>query len=354
MRDLPGAADLRRFRIICELTAAVTFLLIVVGGVVRVSESGLGCGPAGSGTEGWPLCGGQVIPLIGDLNRIVEFTHRVLAGIVVVLIGMLALRAYRGLRQLSWPLRGSLLAGVLVLVQAGLGGLTVEHNLEDELVAAHLCLAMLLLALLLWLAVKARVEEGAEVAGPAPRGEPEAAARADAPRSLRPFAGAGAVLLLCAIVAGGYVAGTEEEGAENGAANGAHLACGEGIDAFPGCLDGRVLPFGESRLTDIQLTHRVSVYAATLAILLLVGVALRRGLRSRLLWVASSLLLLQLLLGALNVWLGEHPTLIVAHLTVATLLWSAVLLIAYRLAFAPEPAGARLRPPHAEASTVAA
>ena len=47
MRDLPGAADLRRFRIICELTAAVTFLLIVVGGVVRVSDSGLGCGPAG-------------------------------------------------------------------------------------------------------------------------------------------------------------------------------------------------------------------------------------------------------------------------------------------------------------------
>ena len=35
---------------------AMMFLLIVVGGVVRVSDSGLGCGAEGSGTDGWPLC----------------------------------------------------------------------------------------------------------------------------------------------------------------------------------------------------------------------------------------------------------------------------------------------------------
>ena len=49
-------------------------------------------------------------------------------------------------------------AGALVLIQAGLGGLTVEHSLDDELVAAHLGLAMLLLGLLLWLGAKARSE----------------------------------------------------------------------------------------------------------------------------------------------------------------------------------------------------
>ena len=46
-------------------------------------------------------------------------------------------------------MRGSVAAGLLVLAQAALGGLTVEHGLEDELVAAHLGLAMLLLGLLL-------------------------------------------------------------------------------------------------------------------------------------------------------------------------------------------------------------
>ena len=122
----------------------------------------------------------------------------------------------------------------------------------------------------------------------------------------------------------------------------------------PSCLDGRIFPFGESRLTDIHLTHRAFVYAATAAILLLIGVAYRRGARSRLLPIAGLLLVCQVLLGALNVWLGEHPSLVVAHLTVATLLWSSVLLIAYTLAFAPAGARAARGAPRADASTVAA
>src|SRR4051794_18377960 len=166
-----GDAGLRRFRRLADLTALITFLLILVGGVVRVSESGLGCGPGGSGTEGWPLCGGSVIPLVGDENRLIEFSHRLLATVVVVLIALLCWRAYRDLhrrqtqtsgRDQAWAFRGSLIAGVLVLVQAGLGGLTVEHSLAEELVAAHLGAAMLLLGLLLWLGAKARSEAAAE------------------------------------------------------------------------------------------------------------------------------------------------------------------------------------------------
>ena len=38
--------------------------------------------------------------------------------------------------------------------------------------------------------------------------------------------------------------------------------------------------------------------------------------------------------------LEEHAALIVAHLIVATLLWSTVMLIAYTLAWSPAPAGA--------------
>jgi heme A synthase len=337
MDGRPGGGDeLRRFRRLADLTAVATFLLIVVGGVVRVSESGLGCGPGGSGTEGWPLCGGEVIPLVGDVNRIIEFSHRVLASVVTVLIALLAYRAYRGLRELHWPLRGSIAAGVLVLAQAGLGGLTVENSLDEELVAAHLGLAMVLLGLLLWLDLRARA---AGQTGPQPL------------RGMKSIAAVAVGLLLGAIVAGGYMAGTEEEGVSEAKPNiaGAHLACGE---QFPGCLNSGALPLGESRLTDIHLTHRVLVYGATLAILALIAVAYRRGARDWALAVAGFLLLCQLVLGALNVWLGEHAALIVAHLTVATLLWSSVLLIAYRLAWAPAPAVARA--PRADASTVAA
>jgi heme A synthase len=332
-----GADELRRFRRLADLTILVTFALIILGGIVRVSESGLGCGPGGSGAQGWPLCNGSAIPFFDNTEVIVEFSHRALAAIVTGLIVALSWVAYRHLRELRWPLRASLAAAALVLVQAGLGGLTVERSLAEELVAAHLGLAMLLLALLLWITVRARAEitasESAAGAG-GPSGEGPAESQV---RGLKPFATAAAVLLLCAIVAGGYVAGTEEEGVNSAQRNinGAHLACGK---QFPGCLNQGAFPFGESRLSDIHLTHRAFVYGATFAILLLLGVAVARGSRSRLLGVAALLLVAQVLLGALNVWLGEHAALIVAHLATATLLWGAVILIASRLALSPVPA----------------
>ncbi|HEX2358448.1 MAG TPA: COX15/CtaA family protein [Solirubrobacterales bacterium] len=347
-----GGDALRRFRRLADLTIVATFGLILLGGIVRVSESGLGCGPGGSGTEGWPLCNGSAVPFFHDTEVIIEFSHRVLAAVVTALIALLVWTAYRHLRERRWPLRASLWAAGLVLVQAALGGLTVEHSLDEELVAAHLGLAMILIGLMLWIAVRAR----GELAAREEDGPDRAAAVTSSPvRGLKPFAAAAAVLLLCAIVAGGYVAGTEEEGVHGAGrnVNGAHLACG---DQFPGCLNQGALPFGESRLSDIHLTHRAFVYAATIAILALLGVAFARGSRSRLLALAAALLACQLLLGALNVWLGEHATLIVAHLVTATLLWSTVLLIAYRLAWSPQPAGAAgaARAAPAGASTAAA
>jgi heme A synthase len=343
-----GREQLRRFRRLADLTALVTFLLILVGGVVRVSDSGLGCGPGGSGTEGWPLCGGDVIPLVGDENTLIEFSHRALAAVVVVLIGLLCWQAYRLARRAGgatngWAFRGSIAAGVIVLAQAGLGGLTVEHSLKEELVAAHLGTAMLLLALLLWLGFKARSALAIEADEPV---RPPI-------RSLKPYAATAAVLLLCAIVAGGYMAGTEEEGVNEVGPNiaGAHLACGH---QFPTCGDGKFLPFGNNRLTDIHLTHRVFVYAATIAIIVLLSVAFARGSRDRLLAPAALLLICQLLLGALNVWLGEHAMLIVGHLVMATLLWAAVVSIAYRVAWLPAPSPTRERAPRAKASAATA
>ena len=348
-----GGDALRRFRRLADLTAVVTFLLIIVGGVVRVSDSGLGCGPGGSGTKGWPLCGGDVIPLVGDENTLIEFSHRALATVVVVLIALLCWRAYRDLRHKrrpqtpppdqSWAFRGSIAAGVLVLIQAGLGGLTVEHSLKEELVAAHLGTAMLLFALLLWLSFKAR-SEGALESGQPVR-QPV--------RGLKPYAATAAILLLGAIVAGGYMAGTEEKGVNEAGPNvaGAHMACGK---MFPECGSGKFLPFGNNRLTDIHLTHRVFVYAATIAIIVLLSVAFARGARDRLLALAALLLLCQVLLGALNVWLGEHGPLIVAHLATATLLWGAIISIACRLAWLPSPSSTRERAPRAHASAATA
>jgi heme A synthase len=332
-----GAGDLRRLRLFLTITIVATFALIVVGGVVRITDSGLGCGPAGSGLEGWPLCGGRALPLVEE-NAVIEFSHRALASIVVVLILICVWQA-RKLPGATFLRRGTVAALGLVLAQAVLGGLTVENNLEEVFVAAHLGLAMLLLGTLIVLHWAAAREQG--VAAPQLSG-----------RGLRPLATAASALVLATVVAGGVIAGTEEEGVKNGVVNGAHLACGE---QFPGCLGhGDPLPFGQyGHLVDIQLTHRALVYATSLTVLALLGLAARRRVWSRELTALSLLLVIQVLLGALNVWLGKHPALIVAHLTTGTLLWAAAVSTTLRLSPVPQTAS-RPRATEPETSVVPA
>ena len=311
------ADDLARFRRLTGVTIAATFILILIGGIVRVSDSGLGCGPADSGTHGWPLCEGGLLPA-ASAESVIEYSHRVSAAVVGVLILVLAWRAWRTLRPHTRLVRGTIGAGVLVLAQAGLGGLTVEEGLHEYLVAAHLGLAMVLLGVLIALH---------RLASPATPRTPSS-------RSLRATTGVASVLVLATIVAGGLVAGTEGEGTPNEPVLGAHTACGE---QFPACLD-RFMPFGIDRLVDIQLTHRLFMYLAALAVLAMTALALRQGVRRPAFWLASVLLVAQIALGAANVLLGKHAGLIAAHLMLGTALWGVVVAAASSLLPASAPA----------------
>jgi heme A synthase len=298
-------------------TAIATFVLIIVGGVVRVSDSGLGCGPAGSGFHGWPFCNGDVAPGM-DLNSVVEYTHRALAGVVSIMIVSIVVLAWRRHREYLVP-AVALLA--LILAQAALGGATVEDNLEEAYVAAHLGLAMLLLGGLLYLY---RNVSGATLTDGGP--------------GMRVLAVAASVAVLCTIVAGGYMAGTQNYGrADYQLGDGAHHACGK---EFPTC-NGEFMPFGKARLVDIHLTHRAFMYIAVLLVTSLVVVALRRGVLTRYAWGLLGLLALQVLVGALNVWLDEYELMILLHLALGTLLWATTLGLALQLAPARERAPRR-------------
>jgi heme A synthase len=326
---------LTRFRRLAGLTVVATFALILIGGVVRVSDSGLGCGAAGSGTHGWPLCEGGLLPAASAESGI-EFAHRVAAGIVTILIAALCWQALRRLREHTWLVRGSIGAGVLVLAQATLGGLTVEEGLHEALVAAHLGLAMLLLGLLV---VLRRAADPRAAAPPAAR-----------VRGLRPVTALASALVLATIVAGGYVAGTEKEGTPGEPVVGqAHVACGE---QFPGC-NGGFMPFGQSRLVDIQLVHRLFMYLAAISVLAMAALALLRRAPSRAFWLAALVLFGQVLLGAANVWAGKHAGLILAHLTLGTVLWGTVVYAGATLLPASRPLPDTVHRPEA-AGTAAA
>ena len=313
------------FRRLVAITYAATFGLVIVGGVVRLSDSGLGCGPAGSGVQGWPLCRGDILPGL-ELNAIIEYSHRAVAAGVGLLFIALAFWAWRRLR-FSHPgvLRAALAGVALVIVQGLLGAATVELNLDELLVAAHLGLAMLLLAVLLYMwhgtAGASAEAPQASAAGP----------------GLRRLGAAASVAVLVTIMAGGYMAGTQKHGRTDEVAGaGAHHACGTD---FPAC-NGSFMPFGQSALVDVHLTHRAFMYVAVVLVVALAAWTLRRrpG-RAAVRYAAGSLavLALQVLLGAVNVWVPEeYEVLVLAHLAAGTLLWVSVLGLTLALRPAPE------------------
>lgn len=326
------AEELSRYRRLVTATIVATFALILIGGVVRVSDSGLGCGPAGSGIQGWPLCEGSVIPE-ASAESIIEFSHRIAAGVVLVLIALVAWRAIRHLRAHRAIVRGSVAAALLVLAQAGLGGLTVEQGLEEELVAAHLGLAMVFVGLMLLLR---RASSPAAQAAQTPSDE--------SARGLRATTAVAAFLVLATIVAGGYVAGTEKHGTPGAPLGGqAHVACGTGFSAdnFPAC-NGQFLGFGQSRLADIQLAHRALMFLAAIAVIAMVALAVRRRAPSRAFVAAGVILVFQIALGAVNVWAGKHAGLIIGHLVLGTALWSTVVYATATLLPVSVPASERV------------
>jgi heme A synthase len=332
---------LLRFRRLVDAAILATFLLVVVGGVVRVSESGLGCGPAGSGLRGWPLCEGRLVPG-ADPETAIEYTHRVLATVVVVLLVAIVWQAARRFRDRRGLLAAGAVAVALVLFQAVLGGLTVEHGLDSALVAAHLGAAMLLLAVLIWISAAARAAAAQAAAGPS---TPAASPRPPAPGATarRAPLAAGVVacaLLLATIVAGGVIAGTERHGAhEPGDEAGAHYACGM---EFPTC-NGAFLPFGEAKPIDIHLAHRGLMFLAVAAIAAFALLLARAG-AGRPAAAIAAVLAVQVALGALNVWLAESQLLVLAHLTVATALWVLVVWATVLCARGAAPPGVA-RPP---------
>ena len=278
----------RRFRLLAGITALSGYLQIVLGGLVRVSGSGLGC-------PDWPTCYGKPYPP-PNFHAIVEYSHRangVLFGLLVILTVVAGLWVYRGRRT---PITWLTVATLLTVVGEGLlGGQVVFQLLPPVLVLIHLAVALVILGLMVAIFM---------LAGP-----PGAAAIQD--RSISRLALLAVGLTYLMLLTGSSVVATS-----------ADLVC----KSWPLCGGGFTPDF--SGVAFFDMLHRLTVGAVSLLLLFLLTSVLRhhRHVPGVGLVAGGTLVLLvaQIALGALVAVTDEQAFAQGAHIVLASAVWAGV------------------------------
>jgi heme A synthase len=114
---------LNRLAAYAWLVVAANLFVIVWGAYVRASFSGDGCG------SHWPLCNGEVLPTTGLLKTVIELTHRLTSGAALLLVIGLVWRARREFPRGHRVRRGAFWSLVFILIEAGIGAALVKLNL---------------------------------------------------------------------------------------------------------------------------------------------------------------------------------------------------------------------------------
>jgi heme A synthase len=279
----------RRYTALAWTAAAATYLLIVLGAVVRITGSGMGCG------DHWPLCNGHLFPPLNDIGTVIEWSHRLVAALVSALVGGLAIYSWWLRRQVgsgipglspgvSRPSRAPFIALGLLILQVLLGAVTVKLELPPWTVILHLGTAIALLATLL-VAVR--------------------------PHPLSPsLFGRGGTMALLSLAFVTVLFGALT----------ANLGAAAACTGFPLC-NGQLWP-SAGGLAVVQWIHRLLAYALAAYVIV---VAVRPGGHGAW-WGVVALVALQVALGAATVLLGLPPGLQAAHVAVGAAVWAGVVL----------------------------
>lgn len=275
------------FRRLAVVTVLFAYLQIALGGIVRVSGSGLGC-------PDWPLCNGRPYPP-ANIHSIIEYSHRTVGSITGLLIIATVITAWIVFRKrrpyVAWLATASLIG---VAGEGALGGVVVVSALAPWLVLVHLGLAMITIGFLLATAVMAM---------PASAGVPNLTFRRLA------FGATAATYLL--LLTGSTVV-----------ASGADNSC----NSWPLCGNGFAFDFtGASAFT---MLHRGSVLVIGLLLMYVLFTAVRRwrsvdGVRL-VAGLGIAAFVLQVAVGAGSAINGDG-VFDGLHVALATLVWAGIL-----------------------------
>ena len=303
---IPGHRARSVFRAVVVATLLAAFGQITLGGIVRVTGSGLGC-------PDWPLCHGQLIPPF-NVATLIEYSHRLSGsslGILAIATTVMAIVYFRSNR---WILLGSVTGLILVIAAGVLGGVTVLTELKWWVRLIHLAIAEVVVAAIIVAAVAAWLKNSSDDPTPSD-GELN---------RLNMFVFASLIGTLGLILSGSYIVGA-----------GAGSSCG----TWPLC-NGAVFPDATSPA--IHMGHRIvaALIGVILGLTVFYSIRLRNAtpglaFAGRLL---AATFIVQIFVGAATVWGGFSAEMKAIHLSAATLVWMALLLLA-ALVYVPQFVG---------------
>lgn len=275
-----------RIKILSRTIAVLSLSLIALGGFVRATGAGLAC-------PDWPLCYGQIVPPL-TYGVTQEFAHRVLASIVGLLTAVLSYVSFASRQSYPYVWRFCQVLLGLLIVQIIFGGLTVTMRLNPIIVTTHLALGTLFFQIVSLLGY-----------------EPTSLERLSKEESevmwIRKVLLLLTVLVFFQIILGGFVG-----------SNGASLACPE----FPNCGvtsgGGTTASDHLHRAQQVHMAHRALGF-----LILVVAVIARYAARKRStvtkhrLSFILDMVVLQIVVGAFNVYFRIPVSVTVMHLVIA-------------------------------------
>lgn len=276
-----------RFRVLAAVTAVFAYVQITLGGLVRVSGSGLGC-------PDWPTCYGRPYPP-ATFHAIVEYSHRsvgAITGLLIIVTVVVGFLTYRGRRSpVNWLTVATL---ATVIVEGALGGLVVRTELHPVLVLVHLGIAMLILGLMIAATLLAVPAPVAPVSG----------------GFARLLTLAAALTYLMLLTGSSVVASNADE------------VC----NSWPLCGNGLQPDF--NGVAAFAMLHRFTVGAVALLLLHVLSKALLRHRSVRgvgvVAGVTAVLLLVQITIGALTAVNVNVAPLQGLHIAVGTAVWAGI------------------------------
>jgi heme a synthase len=297
--------SLRRFRQVAIVTVVGLSVLVVAGGVVRLTGSGLGC-------DDWPRCNSERFVDVSSGHTAIEQINRLLSGVIGIPTLVLAVGAFRvrpRRRGLVGPSLGVL---VTVLGNAVVGGLAVRGDLHPALIQSHFLLAMVSIMFALIAAHRARpIAIGAAIEPVAP--------------VVRALLAAVGLLTVAALTTGTVVTGT-----------GPHA----------GDEDARRWGFD---ISNVARLHSITVLVTVAAALALaVAVRQRSDLQHRLSGPMSTWMFLAVVqggIGYVQYFNGVPEILVGTHIAGATALWVATVQLVLSGTGAEHPTEAGIHAP---------